>query len=257
MDADGSNRRRLTHSGEGLDYNPSWSPDGKRIAFRTTRGESPPGVDLSNIFVINTDGSGERELTTPENGHGGLFPAWSPDGELIAFSNGGINLIRPDGTERRRIGLEGDECTTWSPDSSRILVCSNALNRGEGSDNWDVFVMDVDGSNRRRLTRHRENDYPGAWSPDGEQIVFTRGCGGSGDCDLYIMNADGSDVRQLTDDPGSEATGTWLPDGRLVVAIWAPDQEGPPNWFLMTRDGDARQPLPQLAQAMDPIAWLP
>jgi TolB protein len=258
MDADGSDCRQLMRSGDGLDYNPTWSPDGRQIGFRTTRGESPPGVDPSDIFVVNADGSGERELTTPENSQSGLFPAWSPDGELIAFGgSGGINLIRPDGTLRRHIGLEGDECSVWSPDSVKILVCSNALNRGEGADNWDIFVMDADGSNRRRLTWHPQNDYPGAWSPDGRRIVFGRGCGGGGDCDLYVMNADGSGVRQLTDDPGAETANAWLPDGRLLVGIWAPGQEGPPAWVLMDGDGGDRRELPQLAQAMDPVDYLP
>src|SRR6266567_6855402 len=61
MDADGSDRRQLTRSGKGTDYNPTWSPDGGRIAFRTTRGESGAGVDPSNSFVVNADGSGERQ----------------------------------------------------------------------------------------------------------------------------------------------------------------------------------------------------
>jgi hypothetical protein len=61
VEADGSHRRQLTDSGQGIDSSPTWSPDGKRVAFRTTRGQSPPGVDPSNIFIINADGSGERQ----------------------------------------------------------------------------------------------------------------------------------------------------------------------------------------------------
>jgi dipeptidyl aminopeptidase/acylaminoacyl peptidase len=122
VEADGSHRRRLTDSGAGIDYSPTWSPDGKRIAFRTTRGASPPGVDPSNIFIINTDGSGERQLTPPRGAAaGGLFPAWSPDGSSIAYSNGaGINLIRPDGRRRRPLGVPG-ECSVWSPDGSKLM----------------------------------------------------------------------------------------------------------------------------------------
>jgi Tol biopolymer transport system component len=203
VEADGSGRRRLTDSGAGVDYSPTWSPDGKRVAFRTTRG-SPSGPDPSNIFVINADGSGERQLT-PARGAaaGGLFPAWSPDGSRIAYSNGsGINLVRPGGSGRRPLGVPG-ECSVWSPDGSELMFCSNGVNRGEGVDNWDVFVMDADGSHVGRLTRHVAQDYPGAWSPDGTQIAFFSRRDGDGD--VYVMDADGSNVRRVTNQPGAQA----------------------------------------------------
>jgi TolB protein len=144
-------------------------------------------VDPSNIFAINTD----RQLTpSREAAAGGLFPAWSPDGSSIAYSNGsGINLIRPDGRGRRPLGVAG-ECSVWSPDGSKLLFCSNGVNRGEGVDNWDVFIMAADGSHVRRLTSNLAQDYPGAWSPDGTQIAFFSRRDGDGD--VYVMDADGA-----------------------------------------------------------------
>ena len=256
VEADGSHRRQLTDSGAGIDYSPTWSPDGKRVAFRTTRGESPPGVDPSNIFIINTDRSGERQLT-PSRGAaaGGLFPAWSPDGNSIAYSNGsGINLIRPDGSGRRQLGVPG-ECAVWSPDGSKLMFCSNGVNRGEGVDNWDVFVMDADGANVRRLTSNGAQDYPGAWSPDGTQIAFFSRRGGDGD--VYVMDADGANLRRVTNEPGAQAADAWLPDGRLVIGSAQEGVEGPPHWLVLRPDGSGRASLPQLEQAMEPIAWLP
>jgi Tol biopolymer transport system component len=257
MDADGSNRRRLTTSGKATDYNPTWSPDGRRIAFRTTRGASAPGVDPSNIFVINADGSGERQLTPPtrdRRASGGLFPAWSPRGDRIAFSNGlGINLIRPDGTGLKRLGVPG-ECSTWSPDGTQIMFCSNSISRGEAGDNWDLWVMNADGSGARALTKRPGQDYPGAWSPGGKRIAFfSRRASAGGD--TFVMNADGSGVRRITYGPGAEAVNAWLPDDRLVVAVSQPDDEGPPDWYLITNDGTQSARLPQLRDAMDPIAW--
>jgi TolB protein len=252
--ADGSHRRRLTHSGQGIDYSPTWSPDGSRVAFRTTRG-SPSGPDPSNIFVVNADGSGEHQLTPPRGpAAGGLFPAWSPDGRWIAYSNGaGINLVRPDGSGRRPLGVAG-ECSIWSPDGSKLLFCSNGINRGEGVENWDVFVMDANGTHVRRLTSDVAQDYPGAWSPDGTQLAFFSRRDGDGE--VYVMDADGSNHRRVTNQPGAQAPAAWLPDGRLVIGSAQEGVEGPPQWFVMGPDGSGRASLPQLAPAMEPIAWL-
>lgn len=117
VNGDGSGRRQLTDSGDGSDYSPAWSPDGERIAFRTTRGDAPDTA----IFLIDVDGTNEREISEP--GVGGLFPAWSPDGEWVTYSTSQITLVRPDGTGRRSLGTDG-ECSTWSPAGTHIAFCS-------------------------------------------------------------------------------------------------------------------------------------
>jgi TolB protein len=134
------------------------------------------------------------------------------------------------------------------------MFCSNGVNRGEGGDNWDVWVMNGDGSEARALTNDPGQDYPGAWSPDDTRIAFfSRRASAGGD--VFVMNADGSGVHRVTYAQGAEAVNEWLPDGRLVVAQSPPGREGPPDWYLMTPDGSQLAPLPQLADAMEPIAW--
>jgi TolB protein len=102
VDANGTSLRRLTTS-PGDDFDPSWSPDGTRIAFRRERSGEP------EIWIMNADGTQQRRLTD------GLSPAWSPDGSLVAFagpsgSSGIITVIRPDGTRRRTLPhTEGGE----------------------------------------------------------------------------------------------------------------------------------------------------
>ena len=111
MRADGSNVHRLT-SGHS-DYGAAWSPDGKRIAFRTTRGESPAGVDPSNIFVINVDRSGERQLTPPRGA------AAAGRSASLASARSGHRTARsscsaPTASTAARASTTGT-CSSWMP----------------------------------------------------------------------------------------------------------------------------------------------
>jgi TolB protein len=218
IDADGTDLTRLTHS-PWPEFDPSWSPDGTQIAFRSERSGEP------EIWLMNGDGTGQRRLTA------GLSPAWSPDGSLIAFSGReGLSLIRPDGTGRRVLPhTEGGEYPSWSPDGSRIAFNSNVIRQ------HTMYIAQADGSKIVDLSSVGEG-WQVDWSPDGRSILFTSHRDHPDNyTDLYVMRPDGSAVRRLTHKVGQ--TPAWSPDGDHIVF-------SAPGLFVMDPDGSNVIALP-------------
>src|SRR5512132_387075 len=144
INADGTDLTRLTHS-PAFEFDPSWSPDGARIAYRSDRG------DESEIWVMNADGTDQRRLTA------GLSPAWSPDASSIAYASpgrdplpplSGISIMNSDGSGQHRVpNTDGGEYPSWSPDGERIAFNSNL------SGDHVMYIVDVDGSGLVDLSR--------------------------------------------------------------------------------------------------------
>jgi Tol biopolymer transport system component len=262
MRADGRERRRLTRSGLGVDFDPDFSPNGRRIVFRSSRGRYAPdryGIGLEAIRIVDVRTRRERQIQ-PRTG--GLFPAWSPDGNAVAFSGlrsdgapvDTIQLMRPDGSGLVDLGMPG-EVATWSPDGSTIAFGSHP-----GDGNWAVWRMRRDGSDRRQLTHPvlrppagAHGDAPAAWSPDGSRILYSSEA--RGDRELFVMNADGSGKRRVTHWRGGDSPNAWLPDGRIVFAHFR-GAEPLPHWYLIRPDGSGLRSLPHLYGAGDPLDWL-
>jgi TolB protein len=171
----GGKLRRLG-SGPTADSSPSWSPDGKQLAFET----GGPGRRPGGIWLMNADGSNPRPL-----GVDGGEPGWSPDGRRIVFSsardhngetcfdecgpNREIYVARRDGSHQRRLThSRGDDFSPeWSPDGRRIAWVSTRLPLHERNVNNDtryqLFVMRPDGSCPTRLFADRQWDTDPAW----------------------------------------------------------------------------------------------
>jgi Tol biopolymer transport system component len=243
MNADGSGLRRLTR-GAAWDGGPAWSPDGRKIAFTRT---IPPGEVSgpwqSDVYVINVDGSGERNLTGDAVSWG---PVWSPDGQKIAYTSlrdgkPGIYVMNADGSGQQRLMRNSGVLPSWSPDGRKIAfvrATGGAFRDGGGPPY--IYVMNADGSRPRRLTRMAgvNNSLP-SWSPEGRKIVFVSER--DGNFEVYSMNADGSGRRNLTRHPGHDSDPVWSPDGRKIAFVTKRD--GNFEVYVMNADGSGQQNL--------------
>jgi Tol biopolymer transport system component len=201
MNASGTGIKHLTESGLSID--PAWSPDGKQIAFCSV--SAVEGKDNWAIHVVNADGTNVRSLgEKPPPHQGGIDPAWSPDGSKIAYryfiGNGNrpsLWVMDSDGQNREMVYWWGGDAggPDWSPDGDKIVFASYK----DSANNWktnDIFVINADGKNLKRLTEPGPAMYSSPnWSPDGTKIAFNSDQ--DGDWHLYVMNADGSNVQRL------------------------------------------------------------
>ncbi len=205
VSADGSNIQQIT-KGPGYKSHPTWSPDGRYIAF--TGGD--PELS-SDIYSMDARGGDFKNLT---NGDGGRYdyPEWSPDGKRIVYQafanneNWEIFVMKVDGSDPQQLTSEKNGWNwqpSWSPDGKRIAFASNR------TDSWDIYVMNADGSEVEPLTQDKFYDVFPDWSPDGHLIVFSSDR--DGHLQIYMMTLKGSGIKQLTNMPGEASEADWLP----------------------------------------------
>ena len=191
--------RMLTHAraNSGL---PAWSPDGRLIAFATDR--NAPGGDV--IYVMNADGSGQRQVTHNLPSVNDAWPSWAPDGKRLVFARetgagSAIYTVGLAGDGLKRLTRDVSSLDTqpsWSPDGKEIAFESDVFMLP-----GQIFAMRPDGTRRHQLTDPElgASSRP-SWSSDGKLIVFMS----SRDhhTDVWVMNADGSHQLQLTRNHG-------------------------------------------------------
>ena len=186
---------------------PAWSPNGKRIA--STTGDGLGGAD---IFVSNADGTGAT-INLTNNVAYDVGPTWSPDGLKIAFASrpagGGtfeIYVMNADGSgSPTQVTFGGGYEPAWSPNGQKL-----AFSRVQDG-NWEIYVGNADGTGTPvNLTNTvLIGELSPSWSWNGTRIVFSSSQGGKSD--IYIMNADGTGVTRVARNSGNDQRPSWRP----------------------------------------------
>jgi len=258
LNASNGQVRRLTPD-NAWNLDASWSPDGRRIVYQSTRD------GRSDVYVMDMSTGSVRRLSDSRGFNG--YPTLSPDGRWIAYesSRDGIEarpdppgyyyreiyLVREDGSDLHRLlTVHAVQFgAAWSPASDRIAFASDRAGA------FDLYTVAPDGSGLRQLTHHESSGgfatYP-RWSTDGSRIAFSSAATGSDHSSIYWIPADGGEPHRVTNDPAAQWDGwpDWSPNSRWIVftrnerglQLFATSPDGGPPVQLTSDAGDKDQP---------------
>jgi len=214
----------------------SWHEGTGKIVFSSSRDPH------DEIFIIDERGKpGDEENITYREAWVSYEPSFSPDGEWIVFEshvldvegNGVVTKFRIDGSApyEALTGEEGDaRQPNWSPAGDLILYQSFF------NDQWEIWVMNADGSAHRQITRGLGNKTDASFSPDGQWIVYSHEGPGEDNANLYIVPLFEGEPTRVTYFEGYDGAPSWSPDGKQIAFESYPgdpdDSEGTTIWII-------------------------
>ena len=237
MDYDGANQKQLTHLGS-IALSPHISPDNSRVAFS--------GVTKEGWQILMYSLDLNRLVNFAHFPGDNYSPAWSSDGQNLAFSssrtgNTEIYTVTSTGGNLRRLteNKGPDVSPTWNPKTNaQIAWVSGRTGLPQ------IYTMASDGTNAVRVTDQGYAVSP-SWSPNGQFLTFAwvrhYGAGQPGASDIYVMDVASKQFAQLTHDGGRNDFPSWSPDGRHIV--FQSTRTGKVQVWTMLADGSEQRQL--------------
>jgi TolB protein len=203
---------RLHPQATTTEFEAAFTPDGRYYCFVQSRS------NLNLKLVIRDTKQRKDAIFDPGGGFAGMRrPTIAPDGSRVLFSMADaagqqIYSVNIQGQDRKILTKSSlNHWPAYSPDGKQIAFGSSR------DGDFDLYVMDADGGNVRRLTKSPGIDMRPAWSPDGKRLAFTSNR--DGNYVVYVMDADGANPRRITRNPERDDFAAWHPDGNRLVMV--------------------------------------